>query len=414
MKIGIIIHQHKFFGGGPRIALELGESLKRLGHDITFYTFRHHENENTRHGDLGLTIPVITLPDNMHFKRRPLFGKFYIPGTSSIIRYFHEIKLAKMLADRILPETEALIPQSSRSAMIVAYYFKRLHRRKKIPIIWQMNDMITYTFTTCYGHNSWTKNSCTNIQRLQYGFMDKLDSRFYRAADEISVLAEVIKKQVFAGMGREAKVLRVGVNTREFDYVERIIPQNKKVLLMGHAQFFPHRRFEDAVEAVSILVKKGYDVNLSLSGDSQTYRKYRDYRDYVKNRAQELGVSHRIFFPGLLSEKTYVAHLRQANIFVFPHVCQSWGLVPFEAMATGLPVICSKEAGASEVLTDHENALIANSSDPEDIARAVAELVDTPELYSKISKNGNLFVREHLTWDMYAKNILKLIQAHQS
>ncbi len=411
MKIGIIIHQHKFFGGGPRIALELAQSLKRSGHDITLYTFRHYEDDNTRHGNLAEGFPVVTLPLETNFKRRPLFGNFYMPGTSSILKYRHEIRLAKMLAARIDPQTNALIPQSSRSAMIVAYFFKQLHK-KNTPVIWQVNDMVTYTFTTCHAL-SWKKNSCSPIERAWYGFMDKIDTKYYQAADEISVLADVIKDQVMVGMGREAKVLRVGVNTKQFDYIERMPPLKKRVRLLAHAQFFRHRRFEDAVEAVALLTKKGYDLDLTLSGDSETYKEYRDYRNYIQERAQKYGVAERVHFPGRLREDAYLRELQTADIFVFPHVRQSWGLVPFEAMATGLPVVASQEAGATEVLTDHENALVAKSQDPTDIARAIAELIDNPELYSKISRSGSTFVRNDLTWDTYAENILSLIKQHQ-
>lgn len=412
MKIGIILHQSKFFGGGPRLTLELAQSLQNKGHAVTLYAFRRYvEDGKATFDKQAVGLRIITLPPKTNFKRRPFFGMFYVSGTSSFRKYLQENKLAKMLARQIDPETEALLPQTSRLDLITAYNFKRL-RKKKIPVIWQMNDMVTHTFKRCYA-TSWTKNSCSLPEKLWYGFLDQLDRHYFSAADEITVLADVIKKQACTSLRRKATTVRVGVNTNQFTYKKRHHPQGK-IHLLGHAQFYRHRRFEDAVVAVALLTKKGYDIDLTLSGDSETYEAYRKYRDEIAEKARVLGIANRIHFPGRLEDEAYLKLLHTSDIFVFPHVRQSWGLVPFEAMATGLPVVASNETGASEVLINNETALIVRAENPQSIADAIARLIDNHELYEKISKNGATWVRKELTWDHYAEVLVRLIKKHQS
>ncbi|TSC63120.1 MAG: group 1 glycosyl transferase [Parcubacteria group bacterium Gr01-1014_48] len=411
MKIGIILHQHKFFGGGPRIALELAQSLQKKGHAITLYAFRHVDDGKATFDNRAQGLRIITLPSGTNFKRRPFLGLFYVPGTSAIFQYLQENRLAKMLAKKIDPATDALLPQTSKLDLVTAYHFTHLHK-KQVPIIWQMNDMTTHTFKVCHAV-SWTESSCSLPEKLWYGFLDRLDRRYFAAADEITVLADMIKKQARDGLGREATVARVGVNTDQFTYKERKAPQ-EKTRILGHAQFYRHRRFEDAVEAVALLIKKGYDIDLTLSGDSETYEAYRKYRDEIADKARVLGIAHRVHFPGRLTDEAYLKILHASDIFIFPHVRQSWGLVPFEAMATGLPIVASNETGASEVLIDGETALIVKAEDPQAIAKAIANLVDNPDLYAKLSRNGAVWVRKELTWDHYAETIIRLIKKHRS
>ncbi len=179
---------------------------------------------------------------------------------------------------------------------------------------------------------------------------------------------------------------------------------------MSHAQFFRHRRFEDAIQAVKILVDAGYDPYFTISGDSETYRSYREYRDSLQKLAEELGVKNRITFPGKVSEEKLLSLFHEADIFVFPHHMQTWGLTVFESLATGLPAIVSKDSGAHEVLTDKENALLVEVKNPEQIADAIKLLADNQTFYKKISVSGNYFARHELTWRKYAINIIEFMQ----
>lgn len=410
MNIGIILHQPKFFGGGPRLVLELAQSLQNKGHIVTLYAFRHVDDGKATFDARAKGLRVVTLPPGTDFKRRPILGLFYVPGTNAVIKYLQENKLAKMLAKQIDPDTDALLPQTSRIDLITAYYFKRL-RKKQIPVIWSMADMVTHTFKACYS-TSWTKSSCSVPAKLWYEFLDLLDRHYLSAANEITVHANMIVKQARDGIKREATIAHVGVNADQFTYKERQPPQGT-IHILGHAQFYRHRRFEDAVEATALLVKKGYDIDLTLSGDSETYESYRKYRDEIADKARALGIFDRIHFPGRLKDEEYLKILHASHIFVFPHVRQSWGLVPFEAMATGLPIVASNETGASEVLIENETALIVEAENPRAIADAIAHLIEQPELYIKLSRNGATWVRKELRWDYYADTLINIINKHR-
>lgn len=89
--------------------------------------------------------------------------------------------------------------------------------------------------------------------------------------------------------------------------------------------------------------------------------------------AGKLGASDRItFVPEVDSiEECYAG----ADAFVFPSHYEAFGLSVLEAMASGLPVVCTRGLGVSELLTDEKDAvLLARWDDPAELARAVNAL----------------------------------------
>ena len=64
---------------------------------------------------------------------------------------------------------------------------------------------------------------------------------------------------------------------------------------------------------------------------------------------------------------------QRARAFVFPTLMDHWGLVVNEAMASGLPILCSKYAGCYLDLIRPENGLIFDPLERNSFAKALAE-----------------------------------------
>jgi len=94
-------------------------------------------------------------------------------------------------------------------------------------------------------------------------------------------------------------------------------------------------------------------------------------------------------------------------VYVPPPSHHGWGLVNFEAMAAGLPLVLCKSSTATEVLTDGENYLGVQPLSPEQIAQQIKKIIDDPGLYFKIASNGQGFVKDNLSWEKYGRDMLK-------
>jgi len=80
-----------------------------------------------------------------------------------------------------------------------------------------------------------------------------------------------------------------------------------------------------------------------------------------------LGISDRVRFLDYVSRDRLPALYRAADAFVFPSLCEGFGLPVLEAMASGIPVVTSRSSALSEVAGD-----AASLVDPHD-TRAIAD-----------------------------------------
>jgi glycosyltransferase involved in cell wall biosynthesis len=82
-------------------------------------------------------------------------------------------------------------------------------------------------------------------------------------------------------------------------------------------------------------------------------------------------------------------YFRYVDVFVLPTLEDVWGMVVLEAMAFGKPVLCSKFAGASELIFEGENGYLFDPHQSEKIADILHSLIDSYSQNNIIVKMGD-------------------------
>lgn len=100
---------------------------------------------------------------------------------------------------------------------------------------------------------------------------------------------------------------------------------------------------------------------------------------------------------GRMSPDTVRAAMRGASVLVLPSICDGFGMVVTEAMAQGLPVICSANAGASQLVVEGANGFVVPPADPERLATALAWCLENPDRLHGMRRNA-LDTARHWTW----------------
>ena len=405
VKIAIIVRRLDVKGGTQRQALSLANELKKRGHEVTLYAFFYSAEKC--YPDLLTPFKAVVLDPAV--ARPPVFPRLanipLLRYLATIVAIRHETKSAKALARLIDPDTELLNPHDRVAHRAVAFFKRRL---RDIPSVWNTND----THSMLWGVDKLADIDPAYDQpwwkRAGYRIRDRYENaRYIGAQDAIVVVDEFncgLMKNYF---GRDAIVVRNGPNMDHFAYRERT-PPSAAVRLLTSGIFFPHRRFEDAIEAVKILRNEGINAALNIIGDPESDPAY---AQKLRTLVAGQGLENHIHFLGKVSEEELLRQYQTGDIYLYPHHLQSDGLSPFEALATGMPIIVSRSAGAHEVVRDRETGLIVNPKDPAGIARAVRDLCEHPALYRKLSAEGSAFVRANFSWSRYADGMLAVYES---
>jgi UDP-glucose:(heptosyl)LPS alpha-1,3-glucosyltransferase len=115
---------------------------------------------------------------------------------------------------------------------------------------------------------------------------------------------------------------------------------------------------------------------------------------------EQLGLTNRVRFLDFSEhvEEVYAA----ADALLLPSPYDAFGMVVTEAMACGLPVVVSREAGASEVITHGANGLLLNEVvDETELAEAMFSLCEDRDWAQQLGCAARE-TAQHLSWDAVA------------
>jgi glycosyltransferase involved in cell wall biosynthesis len=139
-------------------------------------------------------------------------------------------------------------------------------------------------------------------------------------------------------------------------------------------------------------------LTLAGGGPVETYRAM----------AQRLGIADRIRFTGWVDQAAARSLLTGSDALVLPAYDEGLPLVILEAMASGVPVICSPVGAIPEVFDDRRNALFVPPGEPPALAAAIAMLRDDPALQASLSAEGLALYQRSFTMDVFAERMAEL------
>lgn len=129
---------------------------------------------------------------------------------------------------------------------------------------------------------------------------------------------------------------------------------------------------------------------------------YKGWQHYVQATLRLYGhVDKRECLHNGPSPQAQVPHDRMCEDFywaidclILPSVNEGCSNVVGEALASGVPVLCTPVGYHGEKLTDGKNVLFIER-DPDDIVAKVRRLMDDPELYASLAAAGRRFAEQH-------------------
>lgn len=141
--------------------------------------------------------------------------------------------------------------------------------------------------------------------------------------------------------------------------------------ILAANRFIERKNLRSLIDAFRIAINKtkSEDWDLVLLGDG-------DLRATLEQKVADYGLSNRVHFPGFVDYWTIPTWYAFADVFVHPAVSEQWGLVVNEAVASGLPVLLSRNCGCyPELLVENESGLSFNPLDIIEISDCICATI---------------------------------------
>lgn len=145
-----------------------------------------------------------------------------------------------------------------------------------------------------------------------------------------------------------------------------------------------------AIDTASALQRSGHDVTLVVAGDGSE-RKAAE--EYVRTNGVQ-GVS----FVGYVVGEQKQRVLSEADVYVFPSSHgEGMPLSVLEAMAAGLPIVCTRVAGLDDFFEDGRMGHSTRTPSVEDFVKGVALLADDRQMWPEISEYNRDYAKANFS-----------------
>lgn len=202
---------------------------------------------------------------------------------------------------------------------------------------------------------------------------------------------------IFSGANPDKiSVVHYGVDTKQFS--SNNSPNDSECLNLIYVGGISYRK--GLHHLLSVMVQLAdYPITLSLAGDYNKkmilYKKYCCYSN--------------INFLGFLSHDELAVRYKQSDAFVLSSLGEGMAMVGLEAMSSGLPVICSKNTGLTDVVVDGENGYVFEAGNDDQLKKLLIELINRKSDLFRMGRKARSTAQKY-TWDFYSDNLIKTIK----
>ena len=217
----------------------------------------------------------------------------------------------------------------------------------------------------------------------------------YRRADAAIVLNRA-EERLLAPRTRHVRTIAHGVlRSRLAEAPPAGSPRGGGILFSG--TWHTGKGIHYLAEAYRRLRARGVDAPLTLLSGMEEGAEFEKEENWIRSYFAPQCQAGLTVLRRSHDQDAVFALYRSHDLLVCPSSTEGFGMVVLEALSQRLPVVCSRAAGAAELLEDGGNALLVPARDAAALAGALERLWLDSALRQSLAENGYARVTE-LTW----------------
>lgn len=281
------------------------------------------------------------------------------------------------------------------------------------PTVWTLHDMQAFTGHCAHSFecDKWIKgcDGCPNLtiypaikkdttNFLWYNKKEIFNHSNFKIACPSNWLKNKIEQSILNK--HDIKVIYNGIDTGVFKPTDKIVarrnlglPMDKKILLFsadgGVDNPFKGSRY---LYEVYEKLKHREDVLFLNVGGTKSENKQPNW----------LNVSY------ISDEKSLALYYSAADIFIYPSLAETFGLVIAEAFSCETPVVSFDVSAIPELVRHLDNGYLARHRDADDLLKGVTVFLDNPEFMVKAGRKARSLVLSNFTVEKMTKDYVEL------
>ncbi len=170
-----------------------------------------------------------------------------------------------------------------------------------------------------------------------------------------------------------------------------ITADEKIILYLGRL----HKRkgLDFIINSFTHLVNQYQDVKLIIAGPDD------GFLDTLMKQIKKLKINDNVIVTGSLSKIEKIEAFVDADVLVYPGIFEIFGLVPFEAIMYGTPVIVADDCGCGEIIKDVDCGYLVKFGDIAGFSTKMDEILNNPDAAKKKVLHGQQYIKANLTWN---------------
>lgn len=188
----------------------------------------------------------------------------------------------------------------------------------------------------------------------------KMSRDYCNQCQQIITPSPAMKRELFSyGVVTPIEPIPTGISLKLYQNVhpeklkkELKIPLSKKVLLFV-GRLAEEKNLPFLFNTFKQILSRRDDVVLLIVGGGPA-------ENQLKQLAKKLKISEEVIFTGAIEPKLAKKYFAVGDIFTFPSITDTQGIVNIEAMAAGVPVIAVNRLGPTDIIKDGKNGYLVD------------------------------------------------------
>lgn len=216
------------------------------------------------------------------------------------------------------------------------------------------------------------------------------------SADYFLAASNFVKKSlIYCGVDEaKIKILPYGVDIKQFRKVDKITRNDNILRLLFIGQVNRRKGLHHILEIISKMPDVEIDIVGGIDPHADIYKRYAGFNN--------------IHFKGFVDHNDLYSLYCASDVFVLPSLAEGMSLAGLEALASGMPLLCSDNSGVNDLVVNGLNGYVFRTGDLKDLTEKITWFKAHRDQCAQMGSESRRIAEKH-SWEEYNVQFAKIM-----